>query len=282
MAESLKGRPVADSIYRDLAQRIEDLEARDIHPRLALVRVGDSDADVAYQRSIISQAERANIHVDIHELDANVSRLAIESILEGINADASVHGCMLFRPLLNGLDELALCNMIDPLKDVDGVSASSLAGVFMALEEGFSPCTAQACMEVLDHYGIELRGKRVVVVGRSLVVGKPVAMLMLGRDATVTLCHSGTEELQQMMRSADVVVCATGRARAFGAECFCKGQVVLDVGTNIDPNGALCGDVDFAAVEPIVSAITPVPGGIGAVTTAVLLKHVVESAERRV
>lgn len=281
MAELLRGKPVADAIYAGIAERIEHLRAHNVHPRLALVRVGESEADAAYQRSIIAQAEKAGVKVDVHELPADASRFAIESIIEGVNVDRAVHGCMLFRPLPKGVDELALCNMIAPQKDVDGVGARSLAGVFMGLRGGFAPCTAQACVEMLDHHGIGLAGEHAVVVGRSLVVGKPAAMLMLACDATVTLCHSGTRDVAAQMRAADIVVCATGRARAFGAECFRAGQTVLDVGTNTDADGVFCGDVDFDAVEPIVAAITPVPGGLGGVTTAVLLSHVVESAERR-
>lgn len=281
MAELMRGKPVADAIYADLAQRVEALRARGAHPRLALVRVGGSDADAAYLRSIVAQAEKVGVKVGAHELPADASRLAVEAIIEGMNVDRAVHGCMLFRPLPKGMGKLELCNMLAPEKDVDGVGARSLAGVFMGEREGFAPCTAQACVEMLDCYGVDLAGKHAVVVGRSLVVGKPAAMLMLARNATVTLCHSGTADLPALMRAADIVVCATGRARAFGAECFSAGQVVLDVGTNTDADGVFCGDVDFAAVEPIVGAITPVPGGMGAVTTAVLLAHVVEAAERR-
>lgn len=281
MAELLRGKPVAEAIYADLAGRIEGLRAHKVHPRLALVRVGEDAADAAYQRSILAQAERVGVKVDVHELPADASRFAVESIIEGVNVDRAVHGCMLFRPLPKGIDELALCNMIAPQKDVDGVGARSLAGVFMGAREGFAPCTAQACVEMLEHHGVQLAGKHAVVVGRSLVVGKPAAMLLLARDATVTLCHSGTADVAAQMRAADIVVCATGRARAFGSDCFCPGQVVVDVGTNTDADGIFCGDVDFDAAEPLVSAITPVPGGLGAVTTAVLLAHVVESAERR-
>lgn len=280
MAEQMLGKPVADAIYADLAGRIEALRQRKVHPRLAIIRVGDDPADAAYERTVLKRAEALGVKVDVRELPPDVNRLALYADIEGINVDGRIHGCLLFRPLPTGLDEMAACDLIAPEKDVDGVGAKSLAGVFMGLPEGFAPCTAEGCVRMLDHHGVDLRGKHVAVVGRSLVVGKPAAMLMLGRDATVTLCHSNTADLASIMQAADIVVCATGNARAFGPGCFRPGQTVLDVGTNTDQDGVFCGDVDFAAVEPIVERITPVPGGLGAVTTAVLLSHVVEAAER--
>ncbi|WP_165062438.1 bifunctional 5,10-methylenetetrahydrofolate dehydrogenase/5,10-methenyltetrahydrofolate cyclohydrolase [Adlercreutzia sp. ZJ154] len=281
MAQLLKGKPVADAIYSSLKNCVQAQGKRGMQPCLALVRVGNSSSDAAYQRSIISKAESIGIKVNVHEFESGVSQFDVEAVLESINADKSVHGCMIFRPLPNTLDELHLCNKIAPEKDIDGVCAASLAGIFADVRESFSPCTAQACVEMLDYYGIDIAGRSVAVLGRSLVVGKPAAMLMLSRNATVTLCHSGTANLSEITRAADIVICATGRARAYGEEYFRAGHIVLDVGTNTDSDGMLCGDVDFAAVEPIVSAITPVPGGIGSVTTAVLLKHVVMSSEGR-
>lgn len=281
MAQLLKGKPVADAIYASLSKRVQARIARGVQPCLALVRIGKSNSDAAYQRSIISKAESIGVKVDVHEFASDASQLAIETVLESVNVDKSVHGCMMFRPLPKTLDELQLCNKIAPDKDVDGVCTSSLAGVFAGMGGSFPPCTAQACIEMLDQYGIEISGKNVAVLGRSLVVGKPAAMLMLSRNATVTICHSGTANLPEITRAADIVICATGRARAFGKDYFRAGQVVLDVGANTASDGTFCGDVDFTAVEPVVSAITPVPGGIGAITTAVLLKHVVMSAEGR-
>ena len=280
MAEQMLGRPVAEALYAEVAKRVGALREEHVHPRLALVRVGEDQANGSYERTVLKRADEVGIAVEVRALAADVNKLALYADIEGINADARTHACLMFRPVPHTLDEMTACNMIASEKDVDGVGAASLAGVFMGLPEGFAPCTAEACVRMLDFYGVELAGKHVVVVGRSLVVGKPAAMLMLARDATVTLCHSGTTGLPEIMRAADIVVCATGNARTFGAECFCAGQVVLDVGTNIDADGVFCGDVDFAAVEPVVERITPVPGGIGAVTTAVLLQHVVEAAER--
>ena len=172
-----------------------------------------------------------------------------------------------------------MCELLDPKKDIDGITLASLASVFTDGHAGYPPATAAACIQLLDHYQVPLQGKHVVVVGRSLVVGKPVSMMLLRRNASVTICHSKTENLADIMRSADVVICATGRARTFGAQFFGPGQTVLDVGINFDTQGNLCGDVDFAEVEPVVAAITPVPGGIGTVTTSVTMAHTVAAAE---
>ena len=208
------------------------------------------------------------------------SQEALEAALIELNCDPDVHGCLLFRPLPSFMDEARVCELLVPDKDVDGITLASLASVFTDGRTGFPPSTAAACLEMLDHYGIPVAGKHVVVVGRSLVIGKPVSMMLLRRNASVTICHSKTEDLARLCASADIVVCATGRARAFGAEFFSPGQTVLDVGINFDTQGKLCGDVDFEAVEPVVGAITPVPGGIGSVTTSVTMAHTVEAAER--
>ena len=185
----------------------------------------------------------------------------------------------MFRPLPTFMDEKAMCNTLTAAKDVDGISLASLAAVFTDAPDGFPPCTAAACVAILDHYKVPIAGKHVAVIGRSLVVGKPVSMMLLRRNASVTICHSRTENLQEISRSADIVICATGRARAYGREYFRPGQTVLDVGINFDVHGKLCGDVDFDEVEPIVDAITPVPGGVGTVTTSMTMQHTVAAAE---
>jgi methylenetetrahydrofolate dehydrogenase (NADP+)/methenyltetrahydrofolate cyclohydrolase len=197
-----------------------------------------------------------------------------------INGDPAIHGCLMFRPLPRKEDEEAACALLDPAKDVDCMTAGSLGGVFTGKRVGYPPCTAQACLEILDHYRVNLQGKRVTVIGRSLVIGKPVSMMLQSRNATVTMCHTKTVDLPSVCRTAEVLVVAAGRAGVVNQSYVSPGQVVIDVGINVDENGKLRGDVDFEGVEPVVSAITPVPGGVGAVTTAVLCKHVVESAEK--
>ena len=201
-------------------------------------------------------------------------------VIAGINADAAIHGCLLFRPLPRQFDDRTVRAALAPEKDIDGITDGSLAGVFTNTALGYPPCTAQACLEILKFYGIPLSGRRAVVVGRSLVVGKPAAMMLDRENATVTLCNSRTRDLPEVCREADIVVVAMGKAGAVGAEHLREGQVVVDVGIHVNEEGKLCGDVQFAAAEPVVDAITPVPGGVGAVTTSVLIGHVVEAAER--
>lgn len=281
MAELLKGKPVVDRMAQDLGLRIQSLKEKGVIPTLALVRVGARPDDLSYERTAMKRAESLGVAVNQYVLDADASQDELEATLESINAEEADHGCLMFRPLPSTVDEQAMCNTLALEKDIDGVSLASLASVFTDSDEGFPPCTAAACVEILDHYQVPLVGKHVVVIGRSLVIGKPVAMMLLRRNASVTICHSKTEHLEEICKSADIVICAVGRARAFGAEFFSPGQTVLDVGINFDEEGTLCGDVNFDEVEPLVAAITPVPGGIGTVTTSITMAHTVYAAERR-
>lgn len=279
MAELLKGAAVAAAITEDLLARSAALRSRGIVPTLAILRVGAREADLAYERGAKSRCAKANIAVRDFLLPDGCTREALLGAIRTINEDASIHGCLMFRPLPNREDEAAACALLDPKKDVDAMTRASLASL-LGGGVGFAPCTAQACLELLDFYGIAARGKRVVVVGRSLVIGKPVALLLLDRDATVTICHTKTENLAEECRRADIVIAAAGRRGVLGEKHLRAGQIVLDVGVNTDEDGKLCGDVDFAAAEPIVAAITPVPGGVGSVTSSVLAKHVIEAAEK--
>lgn len=279
MATLLKGKPVVERIARDLSARIEALGAAGVEPALAIVRMGARPDDLSYERTAVKRAEGLGIAVKPYVLDEFAPQAALQATLQSIDYDKAVHGCLLFRPLPSFIDEKAMCETLLPEKDVDGITLASLASVFTDGFVGFPPATAAACMEMLDFYEVPLQGKHVVVVGRSLVVGKPVSMMLLRRNASVTICHSKTENLEAICRSADIVICATGRARQFGAAFFSPGQTVLDVGINFDTHGVLCGDVDFDEVEPVVGAITPVPGGIGTVTTSVTMVHTVAAAE---
>lgn len=282
MATLLTGKPVVEGLARDLAPRIERLKAAGVVPTLALVRMGERPDDLSYERTATKRAESLGIAVRSVALDEFAPQSAVEAAMRDISHDAGIHGCLLFRPLPSFVDDSRICELLVPKKDIDGITLASLGSVFTDGNTGYPPCTAAACLAMLDHYGVPLVGKRVVVVGRSLVVGKPVSMMLLRRNASVTICHSKTEHLADVCRSADIVICATGRARAFGAAYFSPGQVVLDVGINFDTHGKLCGDVDFDEAEPIVEAITPVPGGIGTVTTSVTMQHTVEAAEAAV
>ena len=282
MAELLRGAPVAKSMTEEVAERAARLAAAGVTPKLAIVRVGDNPSDGAYVRGALKRAERAGVATELVSLPDTVSQDELMGEIARINADCSIHGCLLLRPLPAHMDEPAVCATLVPEKDVDGITPGSLFGVFAGEQTGFAPCTAEAVVELLERSGVEIAGSRVTVVGRSLVIGRPVAMLLMGKNATVTICHTRTRDLASECVCADILVVAAGHAATVGASAVRDGQVVVDVGINVDETGALVGDVAFDEVEPLVRAITPVPGGVGAVTTAVLMKHVVEAAERAV
>ena len=281
MAELLKGAPVARALTEELAARCAVLRERGVVPTLAIVRVGEREDDLSYERGALKRCEKAGIEARRVLLPADASQDELMAAIKDINADPAVHGCLVFRPLPAGLDEDAVAAALDPAKDVDSMTPASLLTTLSGRGEGFAPCTAEAVLALLDHYGVELDGAKVAVVGRSLVIGRPVAAMLTARNATVTTCHTHTRDLAAECRAADVVVAAVGRARTIGADAVREGQTIIDVGINWDEAaGKLVGDVDFDAAEPIVNAITPVPGGVGAVTTAILAKHVIEAAER--
>ncbi|MBP3892906.1 MAG: bifunctional 5,10-methylene-tetrahydrofolate dehydrogenase/5,10-methylene-tetrahydrofolate cyclohydrolase [Atopobiaceae bacterium] len=281
MAELLKGLPVAKALTERLTGRVEALKAQNVIPTLAIVRVGERDDDLSYERGATKRCDAIGITVRKFVLPADCAQDELMAVIDGVNADVAIHGCLMFRPLPKTLDEAAACAALDPAKDVDCITEGSLFGVFANRSIGFPPCTAEACIQLLDHYGYELTGADVTVVGRSLVIGKPVSMMLQARNATVTMCHTRTRDLAAECRKAEVLVVAAGHIGTIGKDAVSAGQTVIDVGINWDEAaGKLCGDVAFDEVEPVVGAITPVPGGVGSVTTAVLAKHVVEAAER--
>ena len=283
MSEVLRGAPVAGAITERLVPQVEGLVARGITPTLAIVRVGERPDDLAYERGATKRAQKVGLGLRKVVLSADCDQASLMDAIRAVNDDPSVQGCLLLRPLPSPLDEEAACAALSPEKDVDCVTEASLYGVFSNRPKGFPPCTAEAVIELLDHYGVGLDGARVTVVGRSLVIGRPLAMMLQARNATVTMCHTHTRDLAAACREADIVVAAAGHARTVGRECARPGQVVVDVGINWDETaGRLVGDVDFDGVSAVVDGITPVPGGVGAVTTAVLAKHVVEAAKRTV
>lgn len=280
MAKLLKGVEAAKSISARLQEETAQLKGRGVTPCLAILRVGQREDDLAYERGAMKRCDTVGIAVKQVVLPETVAQQELLAAVEDINADHSIHGCLVFLPLPGHLDEDAVRRALLPAKDVDGITAGSLAAVYGGTGEGFAPCTAQACVELLKHYEIPLKGKRAVVVGRSLVIGKPVSMLLLNENATVTVCHSRSEDLPTLCREADILVVAVGRMGLVGGEYVRPGQVVLDVGIHMDADGTMKGDVRFDEVEPVAAAVTPVPGGVGAVTTAVLASHVVEAAKR--
>ncbi len=280
MAELLKGAPVAARIGEETARRASALRERGVVPTLAILRVGENEADLSYERGARKRCEAAGVECRVTALPADASEERVLAEIDRLNRDGSVHGVLIFRPLPKHISDRNVCSALRSEKDVDGITDGSLAGVFTGRGMGFCPCTAQAVTEILDFYGFDCTGKRAVVLGRSLVIGKPVSQLLLARNATVTVCHTRTRSLAEETRRADLVVAAVGHAGAFRAEHAASGQVVVDVGINVNAEGKLCGDADFPSVEPIISAITPVPGGVGSVTTSVLVRHVAEAAER--
>ena len=282
MAKQLLGKEVTAAMNEKLQQRVAALKEKGVTPKLAIVRCGENPSDLSYEKGATARAELIGVEVEKFVLPEDVTKEALIAQIEAINADDSIHGCLMFRPLPKHLkaDQDEICNHLAACKDVDCMTDLSNAGVFTGKKLGFAPCTPQACMEILDYYGIDCKGKNAVVIGRSLVVGKPAAMMLDRENATVTLCNSRTQNLPDVCREADVVVVAMGRMGFIGAEHLRAGQVVVDVGIHVNEEGRLCGDVRFGEAEPVVEAITPVPGGVGTVTTSVLVSHVVEAAEK--
>jgi len=278
----LKGAPVAAALNEKMTADVAALTAKGITPTLAILRVGDREDDLSYERGAMKRCAQVGVTVKNVVLPADVTSEDFFAVLDGLNRDDGVHGILLFRPLPEHLDGEKARRMIAPEKDVDGCTDGSLAGVFTDTALGFPPCTAQAAMEILDYYGIDCSGKRAAVIGRSLVVGRPAAMLLLHKNATVTVCHTKTVNIPEITREADIVIVCAGKMETVGPEYFKSNAVVVDVGIGwSEEKGKLCGDVKFDEVEPRVQAITPVPGGVGAVTTAVLVHHVVEAAKRK-
>ncbi len=281
MAQILKGAPVVAAMNEANAARCAALKEKGITPTLAVVRVGAREDDLSYERGVMTRCGKVGVEVKQYLLPADAAQDDLLKVIAQINADPSIHGCLLFRPLPRQFDDRTVRAALAPEKDIDGITDGSLAGVFTNTAIGYPPCTAQACLEILKYYSIPLSGRRAVVVGRSLVVGKPAAMMLDRENATVTICNSRTQDLPALCREADVLVVAMGRMGAIGGDCLRAGQVVVDVGIHVNEEGRLCGDVRFAEAEPVVDAITPVPGGVGTVTTSVLVGHVVEAAEKK-
>lgn len=281
MARQLLGKEVTAVLNEKIKKNAEELKKNGILPKLAFVRVGERPDDLSYERGAAKRCETLGVSYEKYVLDADCTQEELLNVMEDLNQDETVHGILMFRPLPGHLEEEEIVAAMDPAKDVDGITSGSMAGVFMGTEQGFAPCTAQACMEILDHYDIDCTGKKAVVIGRSLVVGKPAAMMLLQKNATVTICHTRTENMPEVVKEADIVVVAAGKPGIIDGSYFSEGQIILDVGIHVNEEGKLCGDVLYEVAEPVVDSITPVPGGVGSVTTSVLVGHVVEAAMRR-
>jgi len=283
MAMQLLGKEVNKKLNAKIKEACEALKEKGIMPTLAIVRCGERPDDLSYEKGATKRAETLGVAVKKYLLPEDVTKEGLLSVIDEINGDDSIHGVLMFRPLPRHLkaDQDEICNRLDPRKDVDGMTDLSNAGVFMGKKMGFAPCTPSACMEILDHYGIDCTGKKAVVIGRSLVVGKPAAMMLMAKNATVTVCHTRTKDVPSVTREADIIVSAAGVLGSLTKEYVRPGQIVIDVSINWDDvKGGIAGDALYEDVEPIVDAITPVPGGVGAVTTSVLIGNVVEAARR--
>ena len=279
MSILMKGADVAKTMKEDLTGEARRLKDRGILPSLTIVRVGARPDDLAYERGARKRMEMIGIECKVVELPETITQAEFEKTFFKINEDPKVHGILLFRPLPGHLDEGPVVSRINPLKDVDCMCPVNIAKVFSGDETGHAPCTPEAVMEMLEYYKIDPRGKKVTGIGRSMVVGKPLSMLLLKRHATVTICHTRTKDLSATCREAEILVAAAGKARMVTADMIGDGAVVVDVGINVDAKGNLCGDVDFNAAEPVTSYISPVPRGVGSVTSSVLAKHVLKAAE---
>ena len=281
MAEVLKGNAVTAALTEKMTAKVAELKEKGVNPTLAILRVGERADDISYEKGAIKRCDAVGVAVKQVLLPVDVDQETLMNAVKELNEDKGVHGVLIFRPLPKHLDEEAVRAALAPEKDVDGITDGSLAGVFTGSGLGYPPCTADACMKILDHYGVDCKGKRAAVIGRSLVVGRPAALMLMAKNATVTICHTKTVDMPSVTKEADIVVVAAGKMETIGAEYFRPGQVVVDVGINWnEEKGKLCGDVKFDEAEPIVSAITPVPGGVGTVTTYVLVSHVVDAAEK--
>jgi len=290
MAKLLSGKEVCESLNEKLIARSAALVEKGVTPTLAIVRVGEDPSDLSYEKGATKRAELVGVKIVNFVLNADCTKEELLAVIDQVNGDQNIHGCLLFRPLPKHLrafnDEI--CNRLDPRKDVDSMTSLSNAGIYEGRDDlGFPPCTAQACIEILDHYGYDYNGKRVTVMGRSLVIGRPIGMMLQHRNCTVTTIHTRTKDPMAYLPWSDLIICAAGMLNSVRPEHVAPGQWIIDVSMNWNPEkitskgkGGMQGDCDFAGVEPIVGAITPVPGGVGAVTTSVLMKHVIEAAER--
>ena len=281
MARILKGKEVADALTARMQQDVEELKAQGVTPTLCIFRVGERPDDLAYERGATKRAQAAGVKVKNLILPADVPQDVFDRELNRVNKDDTIHGILLFMPLPRHLDTERARQMLNPAKDVDGCTDLSLAGVFTNTKTGFPPCTAQAAMEILHHFDITVSGKKAAVIGRSLVIGRPVGMMLMHENATVVNCHTRTVDVPSITREADILIAAAGRLHSVTRDFTNPDQVVIDVGINWDEEkGGISGDVAFEDVEPHVQAITPVPGGVGSVTSSVLIGHVIEAAKR--
>jgi methylenetetrahydrofolate dehydrogenase (NADP+)/methenyltetrahydrofolate cyclohydrolase len=277
MTQILDGKTVANHLTESLKQETKTLRSKGIIPTLAIIRAGENPDDLAYERGALSRCEKAGVDTKVITLAENASEAAILQTIKEVNEDAGIHGCLIFRPLPAHINEAKITAALAPEKDVDGITPGAMAKVYSGTGEGYAPCTAEAVMEILKHYNVELSGKKVCIIGRSLVIGRPLAMLMLSEDATVTMCHSKTKNLAKEAREADILVAAAGAANLIDETFISEEAVLIDVGINVGKDGKITGDIPEQAAKKS-KAHTPVPGGVGSVTSTILATHTIDAA----
>lgn len=282
MAQILKGKPVAQSFSDSIKLETAALKEKGIVPVIGIIRVGTNPDDISYENSIIKSCRSVGIESKVFTVEENVTMDGYIELIKRVNADPNVHGILPFRPLPKHLNEDILKGLMNPEKDIDCIGSINLHKVFSGETDGFVPCTPAAVIEILKYYNIPIKGANVIVIGRSMVVGKPLSMMLLNENATVTICHSKTRDVYKFTSEADIVVAAIGKARSIGRQYFSERSVVIDVGINDVGDGKICGDVDYEDVCDIVKSITPVPGGVGSVTTSILLKHLLTACKRQI
>ena len=275
----IKGKPVADRITENLIEETKKLKELDIVPKLAIVRIGENPDDMSYERGAMNRCAKIGIDVQNIVLQGDVSEGEYIEAIKNLNENKNINGILCLRPLPKNINENKVKSIIDAKKDVDCFNPINSAKLFEGEKDGYAPCTPEAVMKILNHYEVDLSGKKVVVLGRSLIVGKPVSIMLMGENATVTICHSKTENLAEEAKNADVLVAAIGRAKMVDKSYIKKGATVIDVGINVDESGNLCGDVDTESAIGIAKMITPVPAGVGSVTTSVLAEHVIKACK---
>lgn len=275
MTNILKVKAVGVQIKEDIKEKVLKFKREGTNPTLGILRVGKNPDDMAYERSILKNCESVGINGVVYEVEESISTEELVHTLNGLNNDTNIHGILIFRPLPKHIDEKLISSTINPLKDVDCMNPLNLEKIFEGNTDGFAPCTPKAAMKILEYYDIPLEGANAVVINRSMVVGKPLSMMLLGKNATVTICHSRTKDLKKITNSADIVVTALGRPKYFDEEYFNDNSTVIDVGISVDDEGKICGDVNTESVSDVAKNITPVPGGVGSVTTSILLSHVI-------
>ncbi|MEA3395318.1 MAG: bifunctional methylenetetrahydrofolate dehydrogenase/methenyltetrahydrofolate cyclohydrolase FolD [Pseudomonadota bacterium] len=275
----IDGNALSKQLRADVAQRAAALKARGITPGLAVILVGDNPASQVYVRNKVKACEDSGLHSVLEKYEASMTEAQLLARIEALNNDPAIHGILVQLPLPAHIDAHKVIEAISPAKDVDGFHVAS-AGALMVGQPGFWPCTPYGCMKMLESINYDLKGKHAVVIGRSNIVGKPMALMLLGQNATVTVCHSATKDLKAMTLQADVIVAAVGKRNVLTADMVKPGAVVIDVGMNRNDEGKLCGDVDFEGVKQVAGWITPVPGGVGPMTITMLLVNTMEAAER--